>query len=117
MLKSATVGEPSQWQGLKPALRAPLTWLLTVASGSQAEQKVVLPKAVLKRLSGYFGIKFLKLNEELRAGWKYYLDEAEQEPEVQAQLAEIRKEYAALKPENILAIENCTTSLIRIQAA
>ncbi len=28
--------------------------------------------------------------------WHYYLEEAEQEPEVQTQLAEIRKEYAAL---------------------
>lgn len=56
-------------------------------------------------------------NDELKAEWKYYLDEAEQESEVEKQLAEIRKEYAALKPEDILAIENCTTSLIRIAAA
>ena len=49
-------------------------------------------------------------NDELKAGWKYYLDEAEQEPEVQAQLAEIRKEYAALKPEDILAIDPCQGS-------
>ena len=31
--------------------------------------------------------------------WHYYLEEAKQEPEVQAQLAEIRKEYAMLTPE------------------
>ena len=37
-------------------------------------------------------------NDALKSEWKYYLDEAEQEPEVQAQLATIRKEYAALKP-------------------
>ena len=49
-------------------------------------------------------------NEDLKAGWKYYLDEAEQEPEVHAQLAEIRKEYAALKPEDILAIDPCQGS-------
>ena len=49
-------------------------------------------------------------NNELKAGWKYYLDEAEQEPEVQAQLAEIRKEYAALKPEDILTIDPCQGS-------
>ena len=49
-------------------------------------------------------------NDELKAGWKYYLDEAEQEPEVQAQLAEVRKEYAALKPEDILAIDPCQGS-------
>ena len=42
--------------------------------------------------------------------WNYYLEEAEQEPEVQAQLAEIRKQYAALKPEGILAIDPCAGS-------
>ena len=42
--------------------------------------------------------------------WNYYLEEAEQEPEVQAQLAEIRKQYAALKPEQILAIDPCAGS-------
>ena len=46
----------------------------------------------------------------MKAEWKYYLDEAEQEPEVEAQLAEIRKEYAALKPEEILAIDPCQGS-------
>lgn len=30
-------------------------------------------------------------NAELRDGWKYYLDEAEQEPEVEAQLAKLRE--------------------------
>ena len=42
--------------------------------------------------------------------WNYYLEEAEQELEVQAQLAEIRKQYAALKPEEILAIDPCAGS-------
>ena len=32
-------------------------------------------------------------NDVLKSEWKYYLDEAEQEPDVQAQLAAIRKEY------------------------
>lgn len=49
-------------------------------------------------------------NDELKATWKYYLDEAEQESDVQAQLAEIRKEYAALKPEDILAVDPCQGS-------
>ena len=49
-------------------------------------------------------------NDELKANWKYYLEEAEQEPEVQAQLAEIRKEYAALKPEGIKVIDPCMGS-------
>jgi len=49
-------------------------------------------------------------NEELKSGWKYYLEEAEQEPDVEAQLAEIRKEYAALTPEEILCIDPCAGS-------
>lgn len=49
-------------------------------------------------------------NNELKSGWKYYLDEAEQEPDVQTQLAEIRKQYAALKPEKILTIDPCAGS-------
>ncbi len=49
-------------------------------------------------------------NDTLKAEWRYYLDEAEQEAEVQAQLAEIRKEYAALKPEDIRCIDPCMGS-------
>lgn len=49
-------------------------------------------------------------NEELKSGWKYYLDEAEQEPEVQTQLAKIRKEYEGLKPEDIRCIDPCSGS-------
>jgi hypothetical protein len=37
--------------------------------------------------------------------WHYYLEEAEQEPEVQAQLAEIRKEYAVLTPDQLKVID------------
>ena len=46
----------------------------------------------------------------LKANWKYYLEEAEQEPEVQAQLAEIRKEYASMTPEQIKCIDPCCGS-------
>ena len=49
-------------------------------------------------------------SDELKAKWKYYLDEANQEPNVQAQLIEIRKEYAALKPEEIKVIDPCMGS-------
>ena len=49
-------------------------------------------------------------NDELKATWKYYLEEAEQEPDVQAQLAEIRKEYAAMTPEQIKCIDPCCGS-------
>lgn len=49
-------------------------------------------------------------NDELKAGWKYYLEEAEQEPEVRAQLIEIRKEYASMTPEQIKCIDPCCGS-------
>lgn len=49
-------------------------------------------------------------NDVLKSNWKYYLEEAEQEPEVQAQLATIREEYKALKPEDILCIDPCSGS-------
>lgn len=42
--------------------------------------------------------------------WNYYLEEAEQEPAVEAQLAEIRKQYAALNPKEILVIDPCAGS-------
>lgn len=42
--------------------------------------------------------------------WHYYLEEAEQEPEVQAQLAEIRKEYAALTSDQLKVIDPCSGS-------
>ena len=42
--------------------------------------------------------------------WHYYLEEAEQEPEVEAQLAEIRKEYAALTPDQLKVIDPCSGS-------
>ncbi len=49
-------------------------------------------------------------NEELKASWKYYLEEAEQEPEVQEKLAEIRREYSALNPEDLKCIDPCMGS-------
>lgn len=49
-------------------------------------------------------------NTELQGHWKYYLEEAEQEPEVQTQLAAIRKEYEGMKPEDIKCIDPCCGS-------
>lgn len=46
----------------------------------------------------------------LKENWKYYLEEAQQELEVHAKLAEIRKEYAALSPEDIKLIDPCMGS-------
>lgn len=49
-------------------------------------------------------------NEELKSNWKYYLEEAEQEPEVEAELVKIRAEYAQLTPEDIRCIDPCQGS-------
>ena len=49
-------------------------------------------------------------DSDLRKNWKYYLDEAPQEPEVQAKLATIRKEYATLSPEDLTLIDPCMGS-------
>lgn len=49
-------------------------------------------------------------DSDLRKNWKYYLDEAPQEPQVQAKLATIRKEYAALNPEDLTLIDPCMGS-------
>ena len=49
-------------------------------------------------------------NAELQGGWKYYLDEAEQEPDVETQLAKLREEYKTIKPEEIKVIDPCTGS-------
>lgn len=44
-------------------------------------------------------------NEELQRGWKYYLEEAEQEPEVEAELEKIREESKRLSPEEITVLD------------
>lgn len=45
--------------------------------------------------------------------WKYYLPEAEQEPDVQAQLVEVRKSYKDLTPMDITCIEIIMQRLIQ----
>ena len=42
--------------------------------------------------------------------WHYYLEETQQEPQVQAQLSEISKQYADLTPEQIKVIDPCCGS-------
>ena len=49
-------------------------------------------------------------NNELKSKWKYYVDEAKQEPEVEQQLIAIRKESEILKPEDISVIDPCMGS-------
>ena len=45
-----------------------------------------------------------------KSQWKYYLDEAKQEPEVEAQLQKIRAEFSTIKPEEIKVIDPCMGS-------
>ena len=49
-------------------------------------------------------------NDTLKSGWKYYLDEAEQEADVQEKLDEIHAKYAKLTPEDIKVIDPCMGS-------
>lgn len=49
-------------------------------------------------------------NEELQKEFKYYLEEAKQEPEVEEELKKIREEHAKLKPEDIKVLDPCMGS-------
>lgn len=49
-------------------------------------------------------------NEELQKEWKYYLEEAEQEPEVEEELRRIREEHSKLRPEDIKVLDPCMGS-------
>ncbi|WP_276954664.1 BREX-1 system adenine-specific DNA-methyltransferase PglX [Methanobrevibacter woesei] len=49
-------------------------------------------------------------NEELKAKWKYYVEEAQQTPEVEAKLTEIRNNSGINSPEDITVIDPCMGS-------
>lgn len=49
-------------------------------------------------------------NNWLHGKWKYYLNEAEQEPEVEAQLVVLRSQRQTLRPEDITLIDPCMGS-------
>ena len=53
-------------------------------------------------------------DNHLKENWKYYLEEADQEPDVQKQLQKIRHEYSGLQPEDLTFIESKTQNLIQI---
>lgn len=44
-------------------------------------------------------------NEELQSSWKYYLEEAKQEPDVEKELEKIREESKKLNPEDITVLD------------
>ena len=49
-------------------------------------------------------------NDELKVNWKYYLEEAKQEADVEAELVKIRNQYAQLDPKDIKVIDPCMGS-------
>lgn len=49
-------------------------------------------------------------SETLRMKWRYYMDEAPQEPAVAARLAQLRAPYAALQPEQLTVLDPCMGS-------
>jgi len=49
-------------------------------------------------------------NDSLKANWKYYPEEAEQEESVKEELEKIRSEYRKLSPEDIKVIDPCMGS-------
>lgn len=49
-------------------------------------------------------------NETLRMKWRYYMDEAPQEPTVAARLAQLRVPYAALQPDQLTVLDPCMGS-------
>ena len=49
-------------------------------------------------------------DNNLKNEWKYYLDEAEQEADVEEQLKTIREEYKNIKPEEIKVLDPCMGS-------
>jgi len=49
-------------------------------------------------------------NDAMKTSWRYYINEAEQEPEVAKRLEEIREEYRMLKLENIKVLDPCMGS-------
>ncbi|MDU5721088.1 MAG: BREX-1 system adenine-specific DNA-methyltransferase PglX [Clostridium butyricum] len=49
-------------------------------------------------------------NTELQSEWKYYLEEAQQEREVEEELQKIREEHALLTPEDIKVLDPCMGS-------
>lgn len=49
-------------------------------------------------------------NNDLKSQWKYYLEDAEQPENVQAQLDNIREKHKDLTPEDLLCIDPCSGS-------
>ena len=49
-------------------------------------------------------------DENLRMKWRYFMDEAQQLPEVAARLAELRAPYAFIQPEQLTVLDPCMGS-------
>ena len=78
-----------------------------------AATQLFTPKWIVKYIVEYsLGRLWLEghPNEELQKEFKYYLEEAKQEPEVEEELKKIREEHAKLKPEDIKVLDPCMGS-------
>lgn len=49
-------------------------------------------------------------SDSLRMGWRYYMEEAQQTPQVAAQLAELRAPYRQMQPEQLTLLDPCMGS-------
>ena len=49
-------------------------------------------------------------NKDLQSNWRYYLEEAPQDPDVATKLQEIRQSYKNISPEEITCIDPCSGS-------
>ena len=49
-------------------------------------------------------------NDDLKNNWKYYIDEAEQKPDIQKELDDIKVKWSNLKPEDIKVFDPCMGS-------
>ncbi|MFV0617393.1 BREX-1 system adenine-specific DNA-methyltransferase PglX [Megasphaera sp. WILCCON 0056] len=49
-------------------------------------------------------------DDELQAKWKYYVPEAQQEPDVAQELTALRADYARLQPEDLTVLDPCSGS-------
>lgn len=49
-------------------------------------------------------------SDSLRMGWHYYMEEAQQTPQVAAQLAELRAPYRQMQPEQLTLLDPCMGS-------
>lgn len=56
----------------------------------------------------------MKIVRWLKSKWKYYLDDAKQEPKVRQELNKIYEEHSHLQPEDLKVIESKVRTMIQL---